>query len=195
MPCFPAPEPRLTVELRDAPIRAAIEAICNAARTQYTIAPDVAGVVTVRRTTQPLRKLLTLLLSQATREAEWTEEKDVFIVRAKNGGRDRSGEFVRTMERVALDGQKKQSRQPGQPLARLAGYVAGGRELEGIVELGLLPDSVVRIVQSGKEMPASTGIDPATLTVVRLTERGAWLKPSAGDVIQAPFAGFEYYRS
>ena len=60
-----APLPPISLDLRDAPVRSALEQLFNTARAQYTLDPGIQGFVTLRITDQPFENAFRLLLRSA----------------------------------------------------------------------------------------------------------------------------------
>src|SRR5687768_6939640 len=61
----PAPEralPPITLDLRDAPVRQALEQLFNNAKVDFSIANEVQGFVTLKITDQPFENALRLIL-------------------------------------------------------------------------------------------------------------------------------------
>ncbi len=88
--------PPVSLDLRDAPVRQALEQIFNSARAQYSIDPTVSGFVNLRIADQPFENALRLIMRSSTTPLTYTKENGVYIVRprtlntgaAGNGGFD-----------------------------------------------------------------------------------------------------------
>src|SRR4051794_20424892 len=72
--------PPVTLDLRDAPIRSALEEIFKSAKVDYSIDPGVAGFVTLKITEQPFENALRLILRSAQFPLTYTKESGVYIV-------------------------------------------------------------------------------------------------------------------
>ncbi len=75
--------PPVTVELRDAQIKSALEQIFNSANVQYTIDPLVSGFVTLKIRDQPFENALKLIMRTATIPLTYTKENGVYIVKPR----------------------------------------------------------------------------------------------------------------
>jgi hypothetical protein len=75
--------PPVTIDLRDAPIRSALEQIFNSANLQYTIDPQVSGFVTLKIRDQPFENALKLIMRTATIPLTYTKENNVYIVKPR----------------------------------------------------------------------------------------------------------------
>ena len=73
----------VTLDLRDAPVRQALEQLFNTARAQYTLDPGIQGFVTLNIRDQPFDSALRLLLRSANPPLTYTREGGVFIVRLR----------------------------------------------------------------------------------------------------------------
>jgi type II secretory pathway component GspD/PulD (secretin) len=75
--------PPVTLDLRDAPIRDALEKIFKNAKVDYLIDPGVAGFVTLKITEQPFENALRLILRSAQTPLIYTKESGVYIVKMR----------------------------------------------------------------------------------------------------------------
>jgi type II secretory pathway component GspD/PulD (secretin) len=75
--------PPVTLDLRDAPIRDALEQIFKNAKVDYSIDPGVAGFVTLKITEQPFENALRLILRSAQTPLIYTKESGVYIVKIR----------------------------------------------------------------------------------------------------------------
>jgi type II secretory pathway component GspD/PulD (secretin) len=75
-----ADPPNITLELRDAPLRAALEQLFDAAGLQYQIDNDVRGFTTLKIREQPLESALKLLLRSGTQPLTYKIENGVYQV-------------------------------------------------------------------------------------------------------------------
>ena len=148
-----AAEPKLSVDARDAPVRAVIELISDLNPQQYQINNTVVGFVTVR--TRDLTYTQTLdALSRASRWLfVWTQENGIFIVRSPKDAPN----AVPELENLSSD----------TGFARVAAIGRMGAKKRAIVEMGSPPNSEVRVLAEG-----STIREPATGTEWMLTSIG-----------------------
>ena len=77
-----APAP-VTIDLKDAPIRSALEQIFNAANVQYQMDNQVQGFVTLKIRDQPFENALKLIMRSATIPLTYTKENGVYIVKPR----------------------------------------------------------------------------------------------------------------
>ena len=77
-----APAP-VTIDLKDAPIRSALEQIFNAANVQYQMDNQVQGFVTLKIRDQPFENALKLIMRSATIPLAYTKENGVYIVKPR----------------------------------------------------------------------------------------------------------------
>ena len=75
--------PTVTLDLRDAPIRAALEQIFNSAKLDYSIAPTVQGYVNLKITDQPFDNALKLILRSSTTPLTYSVTNGVCIVQPR----------------------------------------------------------------------------------------------------------------
>lgn len=75
--------PPISVDLRDAPIRSALEQIFNSANLQYSIDPQVSGFVTLKIRDQPFENALKLIMRTATIPLTYVKEDNVYIVKPR----------------------------------------------------------------------------------------------------------------
>ncbi len=83
-----APLPPISLDLRDAPVRSALEQLFTIARAQYTLDPGIQGFVTLRIQDQPFENAFRLLLRSANPPLTYTRENGVFIVRLRQNQQD-----------------------------------------------------------------------------------------------------------
>jgi hypothetical protein len=75
--------PPITLDLRDAPIRQALEQLFAAAKVDFQIDNSVAGFVTLKITDQPFENALRLILRASPVPLTYARESGVFIVRPR----------------------------------------------------------------------------------------------------------------
>src|SRR5678815_3689996 len=75
--------PPITLDLRDAPIRQALEQVFNSAKVDYSIDNAVAGYVTLKITEQPFENALKLIMRSASIPLTYTKESGVYIVKPR----------------------------------------------------------------------------------------------------------------
>lgn len=96
-PTAPAPgqDPKaqqpVSLDLRDAPVRAALEQLFNKVRADYVIDPQVGGFVTLRVTDKPFEDTLRLLLRAGSMPLTFVKEGDTYIVRPRRVSSTASG--------------------------------------------------------------------------------------------------------
>ncbi|MDX1931956.1 MAG: hypothetical protein SFU56_05065, partial [Capsulimonadales bacterium] len=73
----------VTLDLRDAPIREALEQLFKSAKVDYSIDPGVAGFVTLKITEQPFENALRLILRSAQYPLTYTRESGVYVVKIR----------------------------------------------------------------------------------------------------------------
>ncbi|MGC4046902.1 MAG: hypothetical protein QM758_24165 [Armatimonas sp.] len=194
MPFFRKPEPTLVAEFQDASIRVALQAIFDSANAQYSIAPEISGIVTIRRTQLPLRKLLAAVLSQAPGTTEIVEEKGVTVVRTVNGKPVNLSQLQQQLSLVESNAREKLKKlTPGTVLYRMSGYVKANQELQAILEIGSPPQSEMLLVKVGAKV--NSGVPAGgELSVVRITEQSIWLLSEGGQPTKVPLASFRFYQ-
>ena len=79
----PAQLPDISLDLRDAPVRQALEQVFSTARVDYSIDNNVAGFVTLKVTGIPFDQALRLMLRSANPPLTYAREGGVFIVRPR----------------------------------------------------------------------------------------------------------------
>lgn len=72
---------RVSIHLRDRPVRAALERIFNDAGLQHAIDPRVSGYVTLKIRNQPFENALKLIMRSSTIPLTYTKENNVYIVK------------------------------------------------------------------------------------------------------------------
>ena len=75
--------PPVTIDLKDAPIRSALEQIFNSANVQYQMDNQVQGFVTLKIRDQPFENALKLIMRSATTPLTYTKENGVYIVKPR----------------------------------------------------------------------------------------------------------------
>jgi hypothetical protein len=75
--------PPVTLDLRDAPVRDALEQLFKSAKVDYSIDPGVAGFVTLKITEQPFENALRLILRSAQIPLTYTKEGGVYLVKIR----------------------------------------------------------------------------------------------------------------
>ncbi|MGC4046296.1 MAG: hypothetical protein QM758_21105 [Armatimonas sp.] len=75
--------PPISIDLRDAPIRSALEQIFNSANVQYSIDPQVSGFVTLKIRDQPFENAMKLIMRTATIPLTYVKEDNVYIVKPR----------------------------------------------------------------------------------------------------------------
>jgi type II secretory pathway component GspD/PulD (secretin) len=81
-----APEkalPPITLDLRDAPVRQALEQLFNNAKVDFSIANEVQGFVTLKITDQPFENALRLILRSSSIPLTFVRESGVYIVKPR----------------------------------------------------------------------------------------------------------------
>lgn len=73
----------VTLDLRDAPVRAALEQLFSKIKADYVIDPAVSGYVTLRITDKPFEDALRLLLRAGTMPLTYTRDNGVYIVKPR----------------------------------------------------------------------------------------------------------------
>jgi len=74
----------VSLELKDAPVRTTIELVFKQAGIKnYLIDNEVAGVITMTITEQPLESTLKLIMRAATLPLTYTKENNVYIVKVR----------------------------------------------------------------------------------------------------------------
>lgn len=75
--------PDISLDLRDAPLRQALEQVFQAAKVDFSIDPSVSGFVTLKLTDQPFESALRLVMRGATTPLSYTREGNVYIVKPR----------------------------------------------------------------------------------------------------------------
>jgi len=75
--------PPITLDLRDAPIRQALEQLFNSANAQFSIDPNVAGFITLKIVDQPFENALKLIMRSSTVPLTYTVENNVYLVKVR----------------------------------------------------------------------------------------------------------------
>ncbi len=75
--------PPITLDLRDAPVRQALEQLFNSAKVQFSIDNQVAGFVTLRIVDQPFENALKLIIRSAAVPLTYVKESGVYIVKVR----------------------------------------------------------------------------------------------------------------
>ncbi|MES2460208.1 MAG: hypothetical protein V4671_06475 [Armatimonadota bacterium] len=75
--------PPITLDLRDAPVRQALEQLFNNAKVDFSIANEVQGFVTLKITDQPFENALRLILRSSSIPLTFVNEGGVYIVRPR----------------------------------------------------------------------------------------------------------------
>ncbi len=79
----PATPPNVTLNMRDVPLRTALEQIFQAAKVDYSIAPDVTGSVNLKVTDVPFESALKLMLRSANPPATYSREGGLYLVKLR----------------------------------------------------------------------------------------------------------------
>jgi hypothetical protein len=75
--------PPITLDLRDAPVRQALEQLFNNAKVDFSIANEVQGFVTLKITDQPFENALRLILRSSSIPLTFVREGGVYIVKPR----------------------------------------------------------------------------------------------------------------
>ena len=75
--------PPVTIDLKDAPIRSALEQIFNAANVQYFMDNQVQGFVTLKIRDQPFENALKLIMRSSSVPLTYTKEGGVYLVKPR----------------------------------------------------------------------------------------------------------------
>lgn len=75
--------PPVNLDLRDAPLRQALEQLFAAAGAQFAIDPNVAGFVTLKINDQPFENALKLILRSSAVPLTYSKENNVYIVKVR----------------------------------------------------------------------------------------------------------------
>ncbi|HVK05810.1 MAG TPA: hypothetical protein VM490_20230, partial [Armatimonadaceae bacterium] len=75
--------PPVTLDLRDAPIRSALEQLFNSAKVDFSMDNNVQGFVTLKVTEVPFETALKLIMRSATIPLTYTRENNIYIVRPR----------------------------------------------------------------------------------------------------------------
>jgi hypothetical protein len=75
--------PPITLDLRDAPVRQALEQLFNNAKVDFSIANEVQGFVTLKITDQPFENALRLILRSSSIPLTFVRESGVYIVKPR----------------------------------------------------------------------------------------------------------------
>jgi hypothetical protein len=75
--------PPVSIDLKDAPIRSALEQIFNAANVQYQLGNEIQGFVTLKIRDQPFDNALKLILRSASTPLTFVKEGGVYIVKPR----------------------------------------------------------------------------------------------------------------
>ena len=75
--------PPITLDLRDAPVRQALEQLFNNAKVDFSIANEVQGFVTLKITDQPFENALRLILRSSSIPLTFVNENGVYIVKPR----------------------------------------------------------------------------------------------------------------
>ena len=75
--------PPITLDLRDAPVRQALEQLFNNAKVDFSIANEVQGFVTLKITDQPFENALRLILRSSSIPLTFVRETGVYIVKPR----------------------------------------------------------------------------------------------------------------
>jgi len=75
--------PPITLDLRDAPVRQALEQLFNSAKVDFSIDNAVQGFVTLKITDQPFESALRLILRSSSVPLTYVKEGNVFIVKPR----------------------------------------------------------------------------------------------------------------
>lgn len=78
-----ATPPNVTLDLQDAPIRAALEQIFRSAKVDFGIDPTVQGYVNLKVTDIPFENALRLILRSSTTPLTYTKEGGVYLVKPR----------------------------------------------------------------------------------------------------------------
>jgi hypothetical protein len=76
--------PNVSLDLRDAPIRQALEQLFKNGGAQYVLDPNIQGFVTLNVRDQPFESALRLLLRSANPPLTYTRENGVYLVRPRS---------------------------------------------------------------------------------------------------------------
>lgn len=199
MPLFRQPEPLVTVEFKDAALRMALQTVLDSVKGQYVIEPGVSGIVTLRRTQLPLRKMLNHILEQAISTCEVVEENGLFRIRSQALNQNNLAQLQKQIAQVETNARKKMATlPPGMVLCRMSGYVRANtnNQLQSVLEIGSPPSSggVTETLSNVAVIPQQKVGVSYELTVVRVTERDVLLRSEDGQSIRAPLADFRFYQ-
>lgn len=199
MPLFRQPEPLVTVEFKDAALRMALQTVLDSVKGQYVIESGVSGIVTLRRTQLPLRKMLNHILEQAISTCEVVEEKGLFRIRSQALNQNNLAQLQKQIAQVETNARKKMATlPPGMVLCRMSGYVRTNtnNQLQSVLEIGAPPssDRVTETLSNVAVIPQQKVGVSYELTVVRVTERDVLLRSEDGQSIRAPLADFRFYQ-
>ena len=75
--------PPISLDLRDAPIRQALEQLFSSAGVQFSIDNSVAGFVTLKIVDQPFDNALRVLLRSSSQPLTYTKENDVYFIKPR----------------------------------------------------------------------------------------------------------------
>ncbi len=199
MPLFRQPEPLVTVEFKDAALRMALQTVLDSVKGQYVIEPGVSGIVTLRRTQLPLRKMLNHILEQAISTCEVVEENGLFRIRSQALNQNNLAQLQKQIAQVETNARKKMATlPPGMVLCRMSGYVRANtnNQLQSVLEIGAPPSSggIAETLSNVAVIPQQKVGVSYELTVVRVTERDVLLRSEDGQSIRAPLADFRFYQ-
>lgn len=138
--------PPITLDLRDAPIRQALEQVFGSAKVDYTIDNNVQGFVTLKITDQPFENALRLIMRSASVPLTYTRESGVYIVRpraldtAVGSGIGGPGGGLNDPGSTGLGGDTASTRAASYETIQLT--YADPADLAGILNITILPVGV-----------------------------------------------------
>lgn len=166
----------MTFDLRDAPVRQALELVFNDARTDYTIDNRVDGFVTLKATNQSYDNVLDLIARATSTPLLYVREGGVVIVKsARYAGGLAVSRSETSLRADSAPGLLSVPR-------RLCGVLIGGRRGPwALLEIGAPTSESVqyRIVRVGEPVPSGVpgGID---LRVKTITPTQTVLRSASG---------------
>jgi hypothetical protein len=84
-------EQKVSLDLKDAPIRDALEKLFRQTKSDYSLDNSVQGYVTLKITDQPFETALRLLITRSATPLTYTKESGVYIIKPRRTSQSASG--------------------------------------------------------------------------------------------------------
>jgi hypothetical protein len=154
--------PLFYLDLKDAPTRAALEMVFQAAKTDFQIDNSVGGYLTLRTGNGSVEDFLTMVVKRHPDGLMWVRESDVFIVKPKPGEKKEVAKEASVTARYGSVADVPR---------RAAGIARGDQWIAILVTgEGTQADEKAKILRVGDKVPSGVpGI--ADLKVEKITAR------------------------